>query len=121
MVTDVLKMTPTEFEELVRKHSTGKHSEQKYIPLTLEDAEKLAKDGEELVGKGSTRTGTFETAVVLLMTFAEQIWQMTQKNKSFRMELFYDAETLKTNYCFFAPIDKHGSEGKCPESSDNQD
>lgn len=46
---------------------------------------------------------------------------MIQKNKSFRMELFYDAETLKTNYCFFAPIDKHGSDGTCPECSDNQD
>lgn len=110
MVTDVLDLPQEEFEKLVKQYSGGFHSEQKYIPFTLEDAERLAMGGEKLVGKGSVRTEGFEKSVVFLMSMMERIWQVAQENKSFRMELFYNAETLKTDYCFFAPIDKPASD-----------
>ena len=88
MVTDVLDLTQEEFEKLIKQYSNGFHSEQKYIPFTLEDAKKLKKDREELVGKGSIRTEGFENTVVFLMTLMEQIWQVSQINKSLRIELF---------------------------------
>ncbi len=121
MVTDVLDLTQEEFEKLIKQYSNGFHSEQKYIPFTLEDAKKLKKDREELVGKGSIRTEGFENTVVFLMTLMEQIWQVSQINKSFRMELFYNAETLKTNYCFFAPTDKSVSDDIPLEYLKNRD
>ncbi len=74
-------------------------AEKKYTPFSIEEAKKLARAGEKLESKG------FEKAVVLLMSMTQAIWNLTQKNKSFRMELFYDAQTLNTNYCFFTPID----------------
>lgn len=64
------------------------------------------KKNERLAVKGHVRTDGFEKAVVLLMSMAQTIWKLTQRNKSFRMELFYNAETLNTNYCFFTPTDK---------------
>ncbi|MDE6052490.1 MAG: hypothetical protein K2G55_01730 [Lachnospiraceae bacterium] len=119
MVKDVLDLSQEEYENLVKQYSNGFHSEQKYISFTEEDAEKLAKDGEKLIGKGSTRTECFDKAVVFFMSLMEQIWQIAQKSKSFRMELFYDAEILKTNYCFFVPTDRSVSDDTCPEFSSN--
>lgn len=121
MVTDVLDLPQEEFKNLVKQYSNGFHSEQKYIPFTLEDAGRLARNGEKLVGKGSVRTEGFEKSVVFLMSLMERIWQAAQENKSFRMELFYNAETLKTDYCFFAPIDKSVSDGICSEFLNNPD
>ena len=118
-VTNVLDMSQEEFESLVNQYSGGVHREQKYIPFTQEDAKKMAKEGEELISKGSVMTDGFEKAVVFLMSLTEQIWKITQKSKSFRMELFYDAETLKTNYCFFVPTGRPVSDDICPEFSSN--
>ena len=115
-VTDVLDLPQKAFEELVKKYSNGGfHSEQKHVPLTLEKAQKLARAGEEVVGKGSIMTEDFEKSVVCLMSLMEQIWQVGQKRQSFRMELYFNAETLQTNYCFFAPTDKSESNGIYPE------
>ena len=121
LVTDVLDLPQEEFEKLVKRYPGGFHSEQKYIPFTLENAQKLAKGGEELVGKGSVRTEGFEKAITFFMSLTEQIWQMIQKNKDFRMELFYNAETLKTDYCFFALTDRSVSDGTCQGFSNDQD
>ena len=121
MATDSIDMSQQEYEKLINQYSTGFHSEQKYIPFTQKDAEKLARDNEMLIGAGGVRTEGFEKAVVFLMTLMERIFQVTQKNKSFRMELFYNAETLKTNYCFFVPTDKSVSDGIRPGFSENQD
>lgn len=121
MTTDTLNMSQQEYKKLVSQYSTGFHSEQKYIPFTQEDAGKLVRDDEVLMGTGDVRTEGFEKTVAFLMTLMEQIWQVTQKNKSFRMELFFDAETLKTNYCFFAPTDKSASDDIHSGFSGNQD
>lgn len=80
--------------------------EKKFIPFSSEDAKKLEREGERLESKGFVKTEGFEKAIVLLMTITEEMWRLTQDNKSFRMELIYDAETLNTNYCFFVPTDK---------------
>lgn len=120
MVTDVLDLPQEEFEKLVKQYSGGFHSEQKYIPFSLEDAGKLARDGEEIIGMSSVRTEGFEKSIAFLMSLMEQIWQITQERKSFRMELFYNAETLKTNYCFFSPIDEPASNDSKLGFSENQ-
>ena len=70
-------------------------------PFTIEMARDLAKDGEELLSKGFVKTEGFDKSVVFLMSLTEEIYRIATKHKSFRMELFYDAETLNTNYCFF--------------------
>lgn len=80
--------------------------EQKYESFTVEDAERLARESEKLTCKGFVKTDDFEKTVALLMQMTGVIWKIMQENKSFRMELFYDAETLNTNYCFFTPTNK---------------
>lgn len=70
-------------------------------PFTIEMARDLARDGEELLSKGFVKTEGFDKSVVFLMSLTEEIYRIATKHKSFRMELFYDAETLNTNYCFF--------------------
>lgn len=114
MITDVLNLPQEEFEKLVKQYSGGFHSEQKYVLFTQEEAEKRAEVGEGLVGKGSVRTEGFDKSVAFLMSLMEQIWQVSQQHKSFRMELFYNAETLKTNYCFYAPTNRSVSDGIPP-------
>ena len=86
-----------------------------HIPFTEEDAQKFVNEGEQLAAKCSVKTEGFEKSVVLLMTITEDIWKLAQKNKSFRMELFYDAEALNVNYCFFIPLEKGEKENgnKC--------
>lgn len=96
-------------------------SKKKYIPFSMEDAAKLAKGNEKLIAKAHVKTEGFEKSVVFLMSLMEQIWQVSNKCKSFRLELFYDAEALNTNYVFFAPTDQSESDGKCQESSKKQD
>lgn len=88
---------------------------QKYESFTVEDAERLAKEGEKLTVKGFVKTDGFEKTVALLMQMTEVIWKITQENKSFRMELFYDAETLNTNYCFFTPTNQCALDDKHQE------
>ena len=70
-------------------------------PFTIEMARDLARDGEELLSKGFVKTEGFDKSFVFLMSLTEEIYRIATKHKSFRMELFYDAETLNTNYCFF--------------------
>lgn len=79
------------------------------------DGEKLARDGERLVGKGFVKTHGFEGTIAFVMSIMQQMWKIAQEHKGFRMELVYDAETLNTNYFFFAPIDK------CAEGRMNQE
>lgn len=118
-ITAPLNMTQEEFEQIVKQHDTGKRSQQVYRQFSIEDAKKLVRDGENLIGKGSVDTDGFNEAIGFFMSLTEQIWRITQKHQSFRMELYYDAETLKTNYCFFAPIDKHVSDGTSPGFSES--
>lgn len=84
-------------------------------------ASKLARDDEKLIADAFVKTEGFDKSVVFFMSLLEQIWQVANKYKSFRMELYYDAEALNTNYAFFVPIDQSESDGKCPESSRKQD
>ncbi len=80
--------------------------EREYVPFSLDKAKGLAREGEELVAKGMVKTEGFEKAVVFWMNLMETIWKVSNEHKNFRMELFYNAETLNTDYCFFAPTDK---------------
>ena len=73
-------------------------------PFTIEMTRDLAKDGEELLAKGFVKTEGFDKTVAFLMSLTEEIYRIATKHKSFRMELFYDAETLNTNYCFLPLI-----------------
>lgn len=88
---------------------------QKYTPFTVEDAEKFAKKGETVVGKGMVKTEGFDKTVAFMMSLMGQLYEVAQTHERFRMELFYDAEALNTNYCFFAPIDKGESDGRKQE------
>lgn len=80
-----------------------KETERKYVPFSVEDAEKLAKDGERATLKGFVKTEGFDKTVVFMASIMQQIWEVSQRSKSFRMELFYDAEALNTYYVFFHP------------------
>lgn len=74
----------------------------------MKEAENLG-GGYSLESKGFIKTEGFEKVVVLLMTACSELWKLMESKKSFRMELFYDAKTLNTDYRFFTP-DKKESE-----------
>ena len=96
-----------EANSFTTNNKRGEHNgEKKYTPFSLEDAEKLVRGNEKLIGRNAVKTEGFEKSIVFLLALTEQIWTLSQEHKSFRMELYYDAETLNTNYCFFAPNDK---------------
>lgn len=81
-----------------------KEKERKFIPFSEADAQKAAKKGEKFAGRGMVKTEGFEKTIAFLMGMAGSIFTYMNKNKSFRMELFYDAESLNTNYCFYTPV-----------------
>lgn len=83
--------------------SVGKRE---YVPFGDKAAEQLAREGEHLVSKGFVKTQGFEETIVFVMSLTKEIWNIAQQHKGFRMELFYNAETLNTNYCFFATTGK---------------
>lgn len=83
-------------------------------PFTIEMARDLAKDGEELLSKGFVKTEGFDKTIAFLMSLTEEIYRIATKKKSFRMELFYDAETLNVNYCFFG-LSSDGTDAKKQE------
>ena len=89
---------------MVRKEEYEKLEKREQRPLTLEKAEGLAREGERIEGRGFVKTEGFDKTIAFVMSLTETIWQITQKHKSFRMELFYDAETLNTNYYLFTPV-----------------
>ena len=70
-----------------------------------------------LIGKGFVKTEGFEKSVVFFMSLMSQIWEASQRHKSFRLELDYDAEALNTKYYFYAPDTIDGSDCTGEESS----
>ena len=70
----------------------------------IKEAENLG--GYSIESKGFIKTEGFEKVVVLLMTACSELWKLMESKKSFRMELFYDAKTLNTDYRFFTPDEK---------------
>ena len=97
-------------ETQMQQSSPAYHKEKKYVPFSMEKAEELANIDEKLAIKGHVKTDSFERTIAFLMSLTEATWKIAQKHKSFRLELFYNAETLNTNYCFFVPTDKSDSE-----------
>lgn len=93
---------PTEQKE--KSLTYPKENERKFIPFSEEEDRKTAKEGEEFDGRGMVKTEWFEKTITFLMGVTESIFSYMNTNKSFRMELFYDAESLNTNYCFYTPI-----------------
>lgn len=71
----------------------------------IKESENLG-GGYSLESKGFIKTEGFEKVVVLLMTACSELWKLMESKKSFRMELFYDAKTLNTDYRFFTPDEK---------------
>ena len=87
-----------------------KEKERKFVPFSEEEAKKAAKKGEEFAGRGMVKTEGFEKTIAFLIGMAGSIYTYMNNNKSFRMELFYDAESLNTNYCFYTPVSQHEKE-----------
>jgi len=117
-VTNVLALPQKKYKKLIKKYSTKYHKERKYESFSLEDARELTGNGEALAMKGHVKTDSFEKTIAFLNSLTEAIWKTAQKHESFRMELFYNAETLNTNYCLFVPTDKSVSQSFQKETED---
>lgn len=80
----------------------GKFDEARELVETLDDGllkfrewpeERDKKKEEKILGcVGCASPGDFEKMIVLIMSMSEAIWRAMQGNKSFRMEINYDAE-----------------------------
>lgn len=92
--------------------------ERKHTPYKdrLELAQVATLPGEELKEENFNGVNTegFEKAVVLLKHWAEMTLKEMQKQKSFRIEIKYNAEARKTDFCIYTPIE-HGSSDTQPE------
>lgn len=109
-IKEIFDLPQVEYKRLMGQYTPKYHKEQKCESFLPENIDRFLKSGEEIATAGFVKTDSFEKAITFLMTLTEAIWRIAQEHKSFRMELFYDAETLNTNYYFFGPTDKSGSE-----------
>lgn len=73
------------------------------MSLSIQQAEELTKPDEKLAVKAIVKTEGFEKTVIFMSELMRQFYLMAARHKSFRMELFYDAEALNVDYCFFVP------------------
>lgn len=79
-----------------------------------EITEDLKRSGEECAGFFGMRRPHFESLVVNLFMAMERIFNLMNKEKSFRMEIYYDSEAQKVEFNLYTPI-KSESDDKNPE------
>lgn len=89
-----LDMPKEEFEKIISQYATWKR-ERKYIPSKERISEIQEINGEPEVFSNVDTEG-FEKAIILMYEWSGMILDQMKKGKSFRSEIIYDAETLKT-------------------------
>lgn len=72
-------------------------------------------EGYSLESEGFVKTEGFEKIVSLMATAGNELCKLMEDKKSFRMELYYDAKTLNTEYRFYVPNARN-----VPEDSESQ-
>lgn len=89
-----LDMPQEEFEKIISKYATWKKT-RKHIP-SKERISEVQQINGKLEVFSSVDTEGFEKAIVLMHEWLGIILEQMEKGKSFRSEIIYDAETLKT-------------------------
>lgn len=93
-----------------KRNRLGEEIERKKEFYSIEESRNRARVGERFICKGVVKTNGFDGTVAFMTAFMEQLYHMTSKYQSFRMELLYDAKALNTDYFFFVPITECGSD-----------
>lgn len=96
---------PYAFKEEWIKTGNGEMTHQSAHDKNKAKAEKTLKEGEKLDKVLSIKTDEFGKVTAFLWSFLKELYdyQMNGKQKSFRMEMFYDEEALQTEF-YFVPI-----------------
>lgn len=92
---------------------------QKTYSERLELAKIATFPGEELKEENFNRVNTdgFEKAIVTFKKWFEMTLEAMQKHKSFRIEITYNAEASKSDFCIYTPIED-GTGGNRQEHSE---
>lgn len=100
-VTDTLKMSQEEYEEIITKFSTS-HRFLKYTS-SVEDAKAAVPPGNTFINVGCVDNDGFVKALYLMNTLTTQVLMLMKEHKSFRFVVSYDVEALKTDFYAYAP------------------
>lgn len=102
-----IEVTQEEFNQIVSKYSNGRSVTRKLIPRDecLNRIEQESGGEMKLERFNSVDTDGFEKGVVLFAHWLETLEQEMLKNKSLRIVIDYNAETLKTNFYVSKPIE----------------
>lgn len=103
-VTDTLKMTREEYDQIISRFSNSHRTVKKLTPLDerIEKAKTVSYSGEvlKLERFGCVDSEGFVKALFLINAWSERIINMMHEHKSFRFVVDYDDEALKTDYYF---------------------
>lgn len=104
--TEAIEVTQEEFNQIVSKYSMGRGGTRKLIPL-----DERTKRAEQEIGEKmklekfhSVDADGFEKGVVMFARWLGSLEQAMLKNKSLRIVIDYNAETLKTDFYISKPI-----------------
>lgn len=106
-ISCTLKVTEEEFEQIVKKYSTGKRYEKKYIPYSerVEEAKRAAGEDETLsklnfIGIDSE---VFIKGAAVLYSMLKILFRVMLNHDKFRIVIDYNAENLKTDFYIYTP------------------
>lgn len=104
-ITDTLKMTQEEYDDIIAKFSTSHRTFLKNIPLSerIRDDNVVIPSENKLINFGSVDSEGFVKAFYLINSLSKRIIDAMKEHKSFRFVIVYEKEALKTDFFLYAP------------------
>lgn len=104
-----LELPKEEYDRLISQYGISREV-QRY-----EQKEPVPYPGEVLKSRNMVDKDGFERAVIVFRTWLELLERALRENKSFRTEIIYNAELLKTDFQIYAPANSE-KDGTSQES-----
>ena len=104
-----LELPKEEYDRLISQYGISREV-QRY-----EQKEPVPYPGEVLKSRNMVDKDGFERAVMVFRTWLELLERALRENKSFRTEIIYNAELLKTDFQIYAPANNE-KDGTSQES-----
>ena len=81
---------------------------QDYIHTMSQITDELKHEGEQCVGIHWIKRPQFETGTINLFRILSRMYELMTKEKSFRMEVYYNSEARSAEVNFYVPKDESG-------------
>lgn len=98
-ITDTLKMTQEEYDDIIAKFSTSHRTFLRNIPLSehIRDDNVVIPSENKLINFGSVDSEGFVKAFYLINSLSKRIIDAMKEHKSFQFVIVYEEEALKTD------------------------